>query len=197
MGLIFFGTRSGPIRAALNGSWAEYPRTSDFQAGNPLGLKIAYLMLIGTPLVGVIIVFVIPFLFGSDTSQDHFKAGVGWHEKGRFDNAIEEYGQAIESNPDFILAFVKRGDAWLDKGDWAKALWDYDEAITREDQVVLKLATREFNSYKFAVAKAYFGRDVIYDAQGYTVKAITDAVRAEELGYDPALINAAIRRNAP
>lgn len=61
MGLIFFGTRSGPIRAALNGSWAEYPRTSDFQAGNPLGLKIAYLMLIGTPLIGVIIVFVIPF----------------------------------------------------------------------------------------------------------------------------------------
>ena len=162
-----------------------------------MGLKIAYLLIIATPLVGVAIVFVIPFLFSGDPSENHFKAGLDWHEKGRFQNAIDEYDKAIELDADFVQAYVKRADAWLATGDWAKALWDYDEVINREDRLVLKLATREFRSYKSAVAKAYFGRALIYDARGYNVKANSDAEKAEEMGYDPAVINAAIKRPVP
>jgi tetratricopeptide (TPR) repeat protein len=162
-----------------------------------MGLKIAYLLIIATPLVGVVIVFVIPFLFGGDPSENHFKAGLDWHEKGRFQNAIDEYDQAIELNQDFVQACVKRADAWLAMGDWAKALWDYDDVINREDQLVLKLATREYHSYKSALANAYFGRAVIYDAQGYSVKANSDADKAEELGYDPAVISAAFMPPVP
>lgn len=162
-----------------------------------MGLKLAYLLLIGTPLVGVIIVFVIPMFFGGVPSQDHFNAGLDWHEKGRFEKAIEEYDKAIELKPDFAQAYVKRADAWLATGDWAKALWDYNEAINREDQLVLKLATREYQSYKYAIAKAYFGRAIIYEAQGYRLKAKTDAARAGELGYDREVIDAIIQRPVP
>ena len=70
-----------------------------------MGLKIAYLLIIGAPLTGVIIAFVLPMLLGNfGPSQEHFKAGLNWHEQGRFDKAIEEYSKAVESKPDFAQA---------------------------------------------------------------------------------------------
>ena len=162
-----------------------------------MGLKIAYSLLIATPLVGVIIVFVIPLFFVGVPSQDHFKAGLKWYEQGRFENSIEQYDKAIELKPDFAQAYVKRADAWLAREDWAKALWDYNEAINYEEQMVLKLVTREYHNFKGAMAQAHFGLAIIYESQGYSVKANTEAARAEELGYDAALIDTAIQRPVP
>jgi len=163
-----------------------------------MGLKIAYLLLIATPLTGVTIAFVIPMFFGElDVHQEHFKAGLNWHQQGRLDNAIQEYGKAVELKPDFAQAYVKRGEAWFSLGNWGQAMWDYNEALVYEKQIVLKLATREYLSFKAAMAQAHFGRAVIYEAQGYSLKADTEAARAEKLGYDPVLIDAAILRPAP
>ncbi len=82
-------------------------------------------------------------------------------------------------------------------GNFAQALWDYDEAISYEKRMVLKIATRDYQSYKAAMAQAHFGRAVIYEAQGYGLKAKVEATRAMELGYDPILIDATIRRPSP
>ncbi|PKB83591.1 MAG: hypothetical protein BZY88_01795 [SAR202 cluster bacterium Io17-Chloro-G9] len=159
-----------------------------------MGLKIAYLLMIGAPLTGVIIAFVIPMFFGGfSASQNHFEAGKDWHEQGQFEKAIEEYGKAVELKPDFAQAYVKRGEAWFATGDWVQALRDYDDAIAYEKQMVLKMATREYSSYKAAMAHAHFGRAVIYEAQGYSLKARIEAARAEDLGYEPGLIDAVFR----
>ena len=96
-----------------------------------MGLKIAYLLLIGSPLTGIFVAFIIPMFFsGFDASEEHFKAGLNWHEQGKFESAIEEYGKAIELKPDFAQAYVKRGEAWFAIGDSAQALWDYNDAIS-------------------------------------------------------------------
>lgn len=163
-----------------------------------MGLKIAYLLLICSPLAGVIIAFVIPMFFGGlDLHEEHFKAGLNWHEQGQFAYAIEEYDKAVESKPDFAQAYVKRGEAWFAMGNWDQALWDYNEALGYEKEIVLKLATRDYYNFKAAMAQAHFGRAVIYQAKGYTLKANIEAARAEKMGYDPILIDAAIRRPAP
>ena len=47
------------------------------------------------------------------------------------------------------------------------------------------------------MAQAHFGRAVIYEAQGYSLKANIEAARAKQLGYDPVLIEAAIGRPFP
>lgn len=161
-----------------------------------MGLKIAFLLLIGSPLTGVVIAFVIPMFFGGfGPSEGHFKAGLNWHEQGQFENAIDEYGKAIELKPDFAQAYVKRGEAWFATGNRAQALWDYNDAISYEKQMILKIATREYQNYKAAMAQAHFGRAVIYKAQVYSQKANIEAARAKELGYDPVLIEASFGRS--
>ena len=64
-----------------------------------MSLKVVFPLMIATPLTGVTIAFVIPLVFGGfSSSQDNFKAGLAWHRQGQFENAIEEYGKAIELN---------------------------------------------------------------------------------------------------
>lgn len=142
--------------------------------------------MIGSPLTGVVIPFVIPLFFGGfGPSEGHFKAGLNWYEQGRFENAIEEYGKAIELKPDFARAYVKRSEAWFATGNRAQALWDYNDAISYEKQMILKIATGEYQNYKAALA------------QGYSQKASIEATRAKELGYDPILIEASFGRSLP
>lgn len=163
-----------------------------------MGLKIAYLLLIGSPFTGVIIAFVIPMVFGgAGPARDHYEAGLDWYDQGKYEYAIDEYGKAVELKPDFAQAYAKRGEAWFAAGNHVQALRDYNEAITFEKQLVLKIATREYQDYKASIAQAHFGRAIIYDAQGYSFKAKTEAARAEELGFNPILIEAAIRRPVP
>lgn len=110
-----------------------------------MGLKIAYLMLVATPLMGVIIAFMVPLVLGGfGPHKDHFKAGQNWYTQRQYEKAIEEFSKAVEAKPDFAEAYVKRGQAWYAIGNWVQALWDYNEALTYEKQLILKMATREY-----------------------------------------------------
>ena len=160
-----------------------------------MGLKIAFILIIATPLTGVIIAFIIPMFSGiSSAHMDRFEDGLELHNQGQLESAIDEYSKAIELKPDFARALVKRGEAWFALDDHAQALWDYNEAIAYEKQMMLKVVTRDFQEYKAAMAQAHFGRALIYEAQGYSLKATSEAARAEELGLDPIVIDAGIPR---
>jgi len=63
------------------------------------------------------------------TTVDHYSRGLELQELGRTDEAIAEYGRAIELAPDDPDPLINRGRLLDDKGDPAGALADYDRAV--------------------------------------------------------------------
>ncbi len=55
--------------------------------------------------------------------------GMGWCDKGEYDNAIKDLTEAIRLKPDSNSSYNSRGKAWGDKKEYDKAIADYDEAI--------------------------------------------------------------------
>jgi tetratricopeptide (TPR) repeat protein len=89
---------------------------------------------------------------------------LAWYYKGEYDNAIADYGRAIEYSPNYVLAYYNRGLAWHNKGELEKAIDDYDKAV-------------EFNpNYAFA----YNNRGYIWYFKQEFSKAISDYSKAIE-----------------
>jgi tetratricopeptide (TPR) repeat protein len=55
--------------------------------------------------------------------------GIAWCEKGEYDIAIKDYGEAIRLDPRDPANFNSQGLAWSAKKEYDKALRDFDEAI--------------------------------------------------------------------
>ena len=55
--------------------------------------------------------------------------GLGWKDKGEYDNAIKDFTEAIRLKPDASAHYTCRGNAWLAKKEYDKAIADYAEAI--------------------------------------------------------------------
>ena len=105
------------------------------------------------------------------------KRGNTYFNTGNYDRAIEDYGRAIELEPDVFAAsplYVGRGKAFIRKGDNDKAIQDLDTAIS--------LGARS--------AEAYFDRGHAYTNKGEYGKATEDFGKAIEL--DSGLVAAYI-----
>ena len=89
--------------------------------------------------------------------------------KGNYDQAIQDYDQAIHLRPAFALAFFNRGNAYLRKGKYELAIKDYDTAI----------------AFKPDYAKAFGNRGVAYERLGKHDQAVRDYGRQYELGFRP------------
>ena len=65
------------------------------------------------------------------TAQTHFYIGLSYQQekKGRYEEAIKEYNQAIELNPNFAEAYNNRGNAKHELRRYEEAIKDYDQAI--------------------------------------------------------------------
>jgi tetratricopeptide (TPR) repeat protein len=110
--------------------------------------------------------------------------GEDLYKAGRYDEALEEFNQAVELMPDRMYA------AWIGRGnlyyyihkDYERALADYTEVIRRvpEDYVPYEY---EFirRSAPGQVFFAYYGRANVYGALGEHEKAIVDYTAAIEL----------------
>lgn len=61
-------------------------------------------------------------------------AGV-YEEIDRIDEAIAGYGEAIEIDPGYVPALVRRGRLYLDRGDFSSALADFEAARVQDNQV--------------------------------------------------------------
>ena len=59
----------------------------------------------------------------------HNNRGNAYSRKGDFDRAIEDYGLAIQFNPNYDKAFNNRGVAFQKKGELDRAIKDFNEAI--------------------------------------------------------------------
>ncbi len=65
-----------------------------------------------------------------DSDLPHFNFGVKLREKGKIDEAIEQYQIALKMNPDYLDAHVNLGNIFLDDKGWIdKAIEQYQIAI--------------------------------------------------------------------
>jgi lipoprotein NlpI len=58
-----------------------------------------------------------------------YSRGNAYYEKENYDQAIQDYNQAVRLNPSQASAFSNRGVAYASKGDYDSAIENYDEAI--------------------------------------------------------------------
>lgn len=62
-------------------------------------------------------------------SASYNRRGNVYFNKGNYDQAIQDYNQAIRLNPEFGFAFNNRGSAYRAKEDYDRAIQDYNQAI--------------------------------------------------------------------
>ncbi|MDR1840062.1 MAG: tetratricopeptide repeat protein [Treponema sp.] len=66
---------------------------------------------------------------GVDQYLISYISGEQYYRSGELDKALVEYNISINSNRDFIEAFISRGNTWLKKKDYVRAIDDYTRAI--------------------------------------------------------------------
>jgi tetratricopeptide (TPR) repeat protein len=89
--------------------------------------------------------------------------GTGWYLKGFYDNAIADFGEAIQRNPKFTLAFQNRGRAWHKKGEYDRAIQDFGEALRLDPNSAATFADRGsslLNKAEFDLALADFSQAI-------------------------------------
>jgi tetratricopeptide (TPR) repeat protein len=63
------------------------------------------------------------------SASEHMELGVDYHEQGRLDEAIAEFQEAIQLDPDFVEAHYNLGLAYTDQGEFDAAIAEYEKAI--------------------------------------------------------------------
>ena len=99
--------------------------------------------------------------------------GASYAEAGDMDNALKDYGSAIELTPDDDVAFDLRGRLLANRGDWSGAQAEFEKAIKR-------MASRR-NSAAFLADQAWLFATWPDSAMRDGRKAVTLALKATKL----------------
>jgi len=99
--------------------------------------------------------------FQQSLTMAYFYKGFTYIVKEEYTQAIHDYTQAIELNPDFALAYNNRGTAYERSGDYVQAIDNFTQAIELDPDLPLALYNRALalDSYYF---DAYYFRDLAY-----------------------------------
>jgi tetratricopeptide (TPR) repeat protein len=123
-------------------------------------------------LVGIIVAILTTFLFLGHlasspkmSAEDFFKQADNKFERGDPTGAIEYYTQAINSNSNYIEAYLQRGITYYYLKNYQAAIKDYTQ--------VIRLAPDS--------ADAYYNRGVAYSDLGDKQKAVEDYQKAVDL----------------
>jgi tetratricopeptide (TPR) repeat protein len=96
--------------------------------------------------------------------------GFAFLDRKQYDRAIQDFGKAIEINPDYALAFNNRGNAYRNKGRYDRAIADYDRAIALDPGNTAAFFGRAL-AYQ---SKAHWDFDAYLNAGLYDDRAIAD-----------------------
>jgi tetratricopeptide (TPR) repeat protein len=101
--------------------------------------------------------------------------GMAYDANSQYDQAIQDFNEAIKLDPSFEQAFNNRGNAYDERGQYDRAIQDFDEAI----------------KLKPDYAHAYNNRGVSYDHKRDYDRAYQDYNKAIELdpNYAAAFTN--------
>ena len=105
----------------------------------------------------------------------HYNRGVELQEEGNYEQAILEYTNAIELDPNFADAYYNRGIAYKNKGEFDNAIADYSRAIELDPNHTW----------------AYYNRGNAYILKGEFDNAIADFNKVIEVSTNPDIIQAA------
>ncbi len=113
---------------------------------------------------------------GKDIAWAYSNRGFAYNDLGEYRRAVEDFDQALRSDPGYAIAYNNRGVAFVNLGEYRRAIQDYDE--------VLRLDPGD--------AFAYNNRGVAYEGLGEYRRAIQDYDQA--LRSDPGYANAYYNR---
>jgi tetratricopeptide (TPR) repeat protein len=107
--------------------------------------------------------------------------GLGYEEKGQYDEAISNYTKALEINPRDAEAYYNRGVVYNRKGQYDEAISDFTKAL-------------EINARD---ADAYYNRGIVHNRKSQYNEAISDFSKALEINprYADAYYNRGIAYN--
>ena len=143
-------------------------------------------------------------------SEDHYSKGTYYAKDGQYENAIQEFDQAIQLDPDHSKAYYNRGISYFYLGQDQTAINDYTKAIQLNPDDADAYNNRgvsyenlgqyqtAINDYTKAIqldpydASAYYNRGISYSALGQDQTAINDYTKAIQL--DPYDAGAYYRR---
>ena len=132
----------------------------------------------------------------TQTSWDYIRRGNQLADEGRCEEALTEYGKAIQADPTNAAAYNNRGNAYSDMGKFQEALNDYEQAIRLNPNDAMAYynrgnAYKNLGEYQRAVEDfdraiqlnpndpdAYNNRGIAYDDMGEYQRAIEDYDRA-------------------
>ena len=80
---------------------------------------------------------------GTTAAMEHYDRGIDYFDEGHFDEAIAEFTEAIELDPELALAYANRGFAYATKGELDSAIADLDKVIEVSTNPDLIQAARE------------------------------------------------------
>jgi tetratricopeptide (TPR) repeat protein len=99
-------------------------------------------------------------------ASDFLDRGLAYQEMGKYDQAIQDYSEAIRLRPDYAIAFNNRGNTYYRKRVYDQAMNDLSEAIRLKPDYAL----------------AYNNRGLAYWKMGQLDRAIEDFDEAIHLG---------------
>jgi tetratricopeptide (TPR) repeat protein len=108
--------------------------------------------------------------------------GIENSQRGRYDQAIQDFNEALKSKPNDPLLITYRGVVYYAKGQNARALQDFNKAIAINPNF----------------GKAYYQRGMVYYHQEKFAQAATELRKAKSLGYsvDPVFIDSVANQAA-
>ncbi|MCY7348361.1 MAG: tetratricopeptide repeat protein [Pyrinomonadaceae bacterium] len=120
-------------------------------------------------LFGLGAFFIAANLF-STTAAEYYERGLACTTAQDYDCAINNFGKAIESNPDYGEAYKHRAATFYTNGDFQKAIEDYNRAVELNPQD----------------ASALYGRGAAFSNSGNFDRAIEDYTQAVSINPQDA-----------
>jgi tetratricopeptide (TPR) repeat protein len=111
--------------------------------------------------------FILPGPAAAQEGKSLVEQGIENSQKGRYDEALQDFSQALKAKPHDAALMTYRGMVYHAKGQDGQAIKDYDQAITTDPKY----------------GKAYHQRAMAYESQGRLSLALADLEKAKSLGY--------------